>query len=140
MWIALLESRTLFSMQERVTLIPRKDKSPTSAPLEQNGYSSEQSGPTIAMPTAVQNLSRGSTRFLCQSASKFDGVDGARSRHRSAIEWSSETNHMRGAVHMQVSTIGLDLAKKVFQVHGVDFAGGTIIREAAAARPGDRFL
>jgi hypothetical protein len=25
-----------------------------------------------------------------------DGVDGARSRHRSAIEWSSETNHMRG--------------------------------------------
>ena len=25
-----------------------------------------------------------------------------------------------GAVHMQVSTIGLDLAKNVFQVHGID--------------------
>ena len=25
-----------------------------------------------------------------------------------------------GAVHMQVTTIGIDLAKNVFQVHGVD--------------------
>jgi transposase len=36
---------------------------------------------------------------------------------------------MRGAVHMQVSMIGLDLAKRVFQVHGVDSAGRTIIRK-----------
>ena len=28
-------------------------------------------------------------------------------------------NHI-GAVHMQVTTIGIDLAKNVFQVHGVD--------------------
>jgi hypothetical protein len=27
---------------------------------------------------------------------------------------------MRGAVQMQVSTIGLDIAKNVFQVHGID--------------------
>ena len=27
---------------------------------------------------------------------------------------------MRGAVHMQISTIGLDIAKNVFQVHGID--------------------
>jgi len=29
------------------------------------------------------------------------------------------TNHMKGAVHMQVTTIGLDIAKNVFQVHGL---------------------
>jgi transposase len=29
----------------------------------------------------------------------------------------------RGSVQMQITTIGLDLAKSVFQVHGVD-AGG----------------
>ena len=27
---------------------------------------------------------------------------------------------MRGAVHMQVTTIGLDIAKNVFQIHGID--------------------
>jgi transposase len=30
-------------------------------------------------------------------------------------------------VHMQVSTIGVDLAKNVFQVHGVDSAGKVVI-------------
>jgi len=30
------------------------------------------------------------------------------------------TNHMRGTVQMQVTTIGLDIAKNVFQVHGID--------------------
>ena len=32
-----------------------------------------------------------------------------------------------GVVHMQVSTIGVDLAKNVFQVHGVDSAGKVVI-------------
>jgi transposase len=31
-----------------------------------------------------------------------------------------------------VTTIGLDIAKSVFQVHGVDAAGQVVIREAAA--------
>ena len=32
-----------------------------------------------------------------------------------------------GVVHMQVSTIGVDLAKNVFQVHGVDSVGNIVI-------------
>jgi transposase len=32
-----------------------------------------------------------------------------------------------GAVHMQISTIGIDLSKNVFQVHGVDAAGKVLI-------------
>jgi transposase len=32
-----------------------------------------------------------------------------------------------GVVHMQVSTIGVDLAKSVFQVHGVDSADKVVI-------------
>ena len=31
---------------------------------------------------------------------------------------------------MEVTTIGLDLAKRVFQVHGVDAAGGVVVRKA----------
>ena len=32
-----------------------------------------------------------------------------------------------GGVHMQVPTIGLDLAKNVFQVHGVDAQGKVVL-------------
>jgi transposase len=36
---------------------------------------------------------------------------------------------MRGAVHMQVTTIGLDIAKHVFQVHGIDAAEKVVLRK-----------
>ena len=38
-----------------------------------------------------------------------------------------ENESPEGVVHMQVSTIGLDIAKNVFQVHGVDAAGKSVI-------------
>ena len=31
---------------------------------------------------------------------------------------------------MEISTVGLDLAKSVFQVHAVDASGGTVVRKA----------
>jgi hypothetical protein len=40
----------------------------------------------------------------------------------SAIVSLSSEESMRGAFHMQVTTIGLDIAKNVFQVHGIDAA------------------
>src|SRR6516165_10167337 len=36
---------------------------------------------------------------------------------------------MRGAVQMQITTIGLDIAKNVFQVHGIDAAEKVIVRK-----------
>src|ERR1700680_1658642 len=39
------------------------------------------------------------------------------------------TNHMRGAVHMQITTIGLDIAKNVFQVHGIDADEKVVFRK-----------
>ena len=38
-----------------------------------------------------------------------------------------ENESPEGVVHMQISTIGLDIAKNVFQAHGVDAAGKTVI-------------
>jgi tRNA/tmRNA/rRNA uracil-C5-methylase (TrmA/RlmC/RlmD family) len=32
-----------------------------------------------------------------------------------------------GAIHMQVATIGLDLAKHVFQIHGIDAAEQSVL-------------
>src|SRR5215468_8573609 len=36
---------------------------------------------------------------------------------------------MRGAVHMQITTIGLDLAKNVFQVHAIDASENVVARK-----------
>src|SRR5436189_5967735 len=36
---------------------------------------------------------------------------------------------MRGAVNMQITTIGLDIAKNVFQVHGIDAAEKVVVRK-----------
>jgi hypothetical protein len=39
-----------------------------------------------------------------------------------------DESHER-AVHMQISTIGIDLAKNVFQVHGVDAAEKLVLKK-----------
>src|SRR5271169_4177078 len=36
---------------------------------------------------------------------------------------------MRGAVQMQITTIGLDIAKNVFQVHGIDASEKVVVRK-----------
>ena len=42
----------------------------------------------------------------------------------------------QGAFDMQVTTIGLDIAKNVFQVHGIDASEEGCGSEAAPAQPG----
>src|SRR5262252_7403942 len=50
-------------------------------------------------------------------------------RHRSAIGWLRRNEPLCGEPSMgEVSTIGLDIAKSVFQVHGVDVDGTVVIR------------
>src|SRR6185437_10529871 len=50
-------------------------------------------------------------------------------RHRGAIRWSFGKNATKRRPSMvEVSTIGLDIAKGVFQVHGVDAAGQVVLR------------
>jgi transposase len=41
-----------------------------------------------------------------------------------------------GVVHMHINTIGVDLAKNVFQVHGADSAGKVVIHPSVAAQAG----
>jgi len=73
----------------------------------------------------------------CEQLRRCDliGVDGPRSRHRRAIGEPSNTKRI---------TIGLDLAKHVFQAHGVDVSGAVTLfvslaraRSALAAWMGD---
>lgn len=49
--------------------------------------------------------------------------------------WVSLNVNLKGAILMQVTTVGLDLAKSVFQVHGVDAAGQvTVVRQLRRAQ------
>ena len=40
----------------------------------------------------------------------------------------------------EITTIGLDLAKNIFQVHGVDETGTAVVVKTAAAQPGHGVL
>src|SRR5215475_11339449 len=42
---------------------------------------------------------------------------------------------MSGAVHMQITTIGLDIAKNVFAVHGIDAAEKVVVRKQLRRGP-----
>ena len=74
-------------------------------------------------------------------ASKADGVDGSRSRHQSAKVWKLSSNHeQREPPAMEITTIGLDLAKNVFQVHAIDARGRSCCPQGAAPRAGAAVL
>src|SRR5437899_10938233 len=53
----------------------------------------------------------------------------APSRHRLCQSWVSTTNGREPSME-QVTTIGLDLAKRVFQVHAVDATGAVKVRRS----------
>jgi hypothetical protein len=63
-------------------------------------------------------------------------VDGSSARHVSAIDVGpAKAPTIRRELPMQtVTTIGLDIAKSVFQVHGVDAAGQVLIRRQLKRR------
>src|SRR4029077_9994314 len=50
-------------------------------------------------------------------------------RHLSARMVVGETHHQEEPSMSEVTTIGLDLAKHVFQAHGVDASGAVVLRK-----------
>ena len=66
----------------------------------------------------------------CKSVSAVDAVDGSSTRHVSAMDVGADkAPTIRRSQAMQtITTIGLDIAKSVFQVHGVDAEGNVVIR------------
>jgi transposase len=57
---------------------------------------------------------------------KTDGVDGPRRHHRAKAAAVAQS---QGGHPMQISTVGIDLAKRVFQIHGVDQDGNVVLRK-----------
>ena len=67
--------------------------------------------------------------------SAFDAVDGSFTGTQVPSTWSLLRLPRFGGASMQaVTTIGFDIAKSVFQVHGVDSVGQVIIRRQLKRR------
>jgi hypothetical protein len=66
----------------------------------------------------------------------IDAVDGSSTRHVSAMDvGAAERSHDSEGLPMQtVTTVGLDIAKSIFQVHGVDGDGNVIVRRQLKRR------
>src|SRR5579864_9121714 len=90
------------------------------------------SGPSVGCCNAVIRSLPEAKRTLRDHPKPVvpDVVDGARSAaskcHRVV---APKHTTLRGAVHMQITTIGLDIAKNVFQVHGIDAAEKVVVRK-----------
>ncbi len=61
-------------------------------------------------------------------------MDGSRPRHRGAKVVVVINHEQEELSVMNISTIGLDLAKNVFQVHGIDNTGKVIVRRTLRRR------
>ena len=79
---------------------------------------------------------RACTHHKCTGKSAFDAVDGSSARHVSAMDVGAvERSHNSEELSTQaVTTIGLDIAKSVFQVHGVDAGGQVVLRRQLKRR------
>ncbi len=65
------------------------------------------------------------------AANIADEVDGSRSRHLGAKMDLLSCNPSKEPPAMEISTIGLDLAKNVFQVHGISGRAGNLLRSVS---------
>jgi transposase len=63
-----------------------------------------------------------------------DGVDGSRSRHRGAKVVVVINHEQEELSAMKINTVGLDLAKNIFQVHGIDDTGNMIVGRSLRRR------
>jgi transposase len=78
--------------------------------------------PGLAADTRF-SLNASTSRALKNFSSGFDAVDGSPPREQ------RELRRMNGRRAMgQVAVVGLDIAKSVFQVHGVDRDGAVVVR------------
>ncbi len=61
-------------------------------------------------------------------------MDGSRSRHRGAKVVVVINHEQEELSAMKITTVGLDLAKNVFQVHGIDDTGNVIVGRSLRSR------
>ena len=95
--------------------------------------SPQQAGQLVDVVVRAFISDRRAARLRRPLMSAIDVMDGARSQQRVALGWSLRSESHQGALDMQITTIGLDIAKNVFQVHGIDATEKVVVRKNFAA-------
>ena len=91
--------------------------------------------PDYIKASVMSTAQTGRTPLDPRMASTHDAVDGSSTRHVSAEDVGALKLPRFGGASMQmITTIGLDIAKSVFQVHGVDAAGQVVVRRQLKRR------
>ena len=81
-----------------------------------------------ALPVPHRFTERGAFNIDPQSACKIDGVDASSRRHRSVPRWWRDQPPEEEASMEEVNIIGIDLAKRSFQLHGARADGSVAFR------------
>ena len=74
------------------------------------------------------------TRAATRAMSLVDAVDGSSTGTSVPWMWGLVSSHDSEEAIQTITTIGLDIAKSVFQVHGVDAGGQVVIRRQLKRR------
>src|SRR5580700_5063251 len=93
-------------------------------------------GPLFLLRVRAAEIGPSRHFAAAQQTVAFDAVDGSSTRHVSAMDVGAvkAPTIRRSQVMQAITTIGLDIAKSVFQVHGVDAEGNVILRRQLKRR------
>jgi len=119
----MIEDRLLVHQQPVVTAVQFVDLGQPSILAQQIGQSAALKPLTVQPPFAARR----------PSAHGLDGVDGPLTASV-CQSWVVDNTNRREPSMKEVTTIGLDLAKAVFQVHGVDAVGAVTLRRTVRRR------
>jgi hypothetical protein len=72
--------------------------------------------------------------FAAMRMSAFDAVDGSSTEVPSGLGAVKAPRFGGGAKMQTITTVGLDIAKSVFQIHGVDASGNVVVRRRLKRR------
>ena len=119
---------------------PRRRPAPPGLPARWNSASTLASFALSSPASTIANRQTGSdlrqyhrtpaslSMSNCQTAFNIDGVDASSRRHRSVPRWWRNQPPEEEASMEQVNIIGIDLAKRSFQLHGARADGSVAFR------------
>src|SRR5690242_19125922 len=82
----------------------------------------------------MQEAANSAASSACRRISACDAVDGSSTGTSVPSKWVLLSAHSQEEQMQTITTIGLDIAKSVFQLHGIDAAGAVFIRRQLKRR------
>ena len=88
-----------------------------------------QHGATISLACTAFGIRETCDRYQAKLRAENNGMDALPKRHQMCQSGSADNHLIERSVTIKITTMGIDLAKTVFQVHGVDAHGKTVLKK-----------